>query len=95
MSAPAMQCKDIPDTVFLAAIRATPAIPGGSWRMRWDVHERLEESLRRPVPTNLFLAKARRLITRGLMGGCPCGCRGDYHLPEECIEQNCCPDARR
>ncbi|GHJ01603.1 hypothetical protein TPA0906_34680 [Streptomyces olivaceus] len=86
-----MQCKDIPDAVFLDTVRSCPGTHGPSnWRMRWDVHARLEDVLG-SIPDNLFLAKAARLMRRGLLGGCPCGCRGDYHLPDEC-QGECCDD---
>ena len=32
------------------------------------------------LPENLVLAKARKLIKRGLLDGCACGCRGDFEL---------------
>lgn len=84
-----MQCKDIPDETFLDAVRRTKA-PGGSWRMRWHVQAALEQDIG-PVPENLFVAKARKLIAAGKIGGCPCGCRGDYHPPEECNDpRRCC-----
>lgn len=79
MSAGRLQCKDIPDAVFLAAVDAAP---GGRWKMRWDVHDHLEAQLGRPLPVNLVIAKARRLILRGVLHGCAgCTCRGDWHLP--------------
>lgn len=81
-----MQCKDIPDAVLCDAVRRTPLPPGSGsvpWRMSWDVHAALEE-VTGPVPYRLFLAKVRKLFAKGLMGGCDCGCRGDYHLTEEC-----------
>lgn len=73
-------CKDIPDEVFLRAVKDSP----GHWRTAMDVGAELDRSLGVPVPGNLFWAKAARLIKRGLLHGCPCKCRGDYHLPEEC-----------
>lgn len=82
-----MQCKDIPDDLLLDAVRRTGE--PGSWRMRWDVQAALEASLG-PVPEKLFLAKARKLIVRKLLSGCDCGCRGDYHLPEECGSNPAC-----
>lgn len=89
-----MQCKDIPDSVFLDAVRRTPGNPSVNWRTRWDVQVALETAIGN-VPENLFLAKVRRLITKGVMGGCDCGCRGDYHLPEECVDPDrCCPEWR-
>lgn len=72
-----MQCKDIPDEVFLEAVRRSPGTPNCGWRTRWNVREVLEQEVG-PVPENLFMAKARRLIARGLMDGCACGCRGDF-----------------
>jgi hypothetical protein len=86
-----MQCKDIPDETFLDAVRRTPGTPVGNWRMRWKVQAELEKQTG-PIPENLFLAKVRRLFARGLLGGCDCGCRGDYHLSEECNDpEHCCP----
>lgn len=35
------------------------------------------------VPDKLRQAKMRRLMARGLVDGCPCGCRGDYQLTDE------------
>jgi len=85
-----MQCKDIPDAVLLDAIRRTPGTSSANWRMRWDVQAEVEVAVGL-VPENLFLAKMRRLLARGLVGGCDCGCRGDYHLPEECGDRlHCC-----
>lgn len=34
------------------------------------------------VPAKVTLAKARRLIKRGLITGCACGCRGDYEITD-------------
>ena len=84
-----MQCKDIPDAVFLEAVRHTPGLAASNWRMIWNVHDALEAQVGL-VPWNLLLAKARKLIDAGKLGGCPCGCRGDWHLPEECNGYNCC-----
>ncbi|MCX4886064.1 hypothetical protein [Streptomyces sp. NBC_00847] len=87
-----MQCKDIPDAAFVDAVRARAA-GSAHWAMAWDVLEELEETVG-PVPRNLFFAKARRLVARGLIGGCPCGCRGDFHVPEACIDPSrCCNPA--
>jgi hypothetical protein len=78
-----MQCKDILDEVFLDAVRRTPGVGGrpDSWRTRWDVQRQLE-AVTGWLPERLFLAKASGLIRRKLLRGCPCGCRGDYELPE-------------
>ena len=41
---------------------------------RWDLARALG------VPEKVALAKARRLIRRGKMKGCYCGCRGDFEI---------------
>lgn len=76
-----MQCKDIPDEAVLNAVR----IQGdpGRWRMSWEVQAALEVAVG-PVPDNLFRAKIRSLFRRRILGGCDCGCRGDFHLVAEC-----------
>jgi len=87
-----MQAKDIPDAIFLDAVRQTPGVDGTTrdvaWRLRWRVHDTLDRLLGWPVPENLLLAKARKLMRRGLLGGCDCGCRGDYHIPT--ARAGCC-----
>ncbi|MFD7016107.1 hypothetical protein [Streptomyces sp. NPDC059928] len=90
-----MQCKDILDDAFLDAVRRIPAVDGSmkpsGWRTRWNVQAELEKTLG-PIPENLFLAKARRLGRRRLLGGCTeCTCRGDYHIAADCPYPTCCP----
>jgi len=77
-----VQAKDIADEAFLDAVTATgPMTLHGTWRTRWAVHETLQAELGIEVPEKLFQAKARKLILSKKLHGCPCGCRGDYHLP--------------
>lgn len=86
-----MKCSDIPDEVFALAVLATTASDGtrspDSWRMRWDVKDVLETVLG-PIPEKLFVAKAAKLMASKKLMGCPCGCRGDYHL--ECDKDPHC-----
>jgi hypothetical protein len=87
-----MQCKDIPDAVFMAAVLRTPGASStapGAWRRAGDVKDELEAVLG-PIPENLFRAKARSLYERHILGGCPCGCRGDFHPVEHCIAPGYC-----
>lgn len=86
-----MQCKDIPDETFLDAVRRSPGTSAMNWRMRWEVHTSLEAALGW-IPENLLLAKARKLVTAGKLGGCPCGCRGDWHPADECAGGASCCD---
>ncbi len=95
-----MQAADIPDSVFLAIVRAINegripeaekefrGVPGkgGAWaetgniihRERWAFVWDLSGIL--GLPEKLIRAKAKSLIKRGLMTGCPCGCRGDFEV---------------
>jgi hypothetical protein len=41
----------------------------------WDVAERLG------VPEKVARAKARKMVKRGELRGCACGCRGDFEVP--------------
>lgn len=56
----------------------------GYW---WDVGSVLaglpvptDFSAEPPIPEKVVLAKARRLVKRGLIDGCCCGCRGDFRI---------------
>lgn len=70
-----MKAADISDEAFLRLLN------NGSWTHRWDMAERLPG-----VPEKVVLAKARRLIQRGLMDGCFCGCRGDFEITAKGIQ---------
>jgi hypothetical protein len=79
----AWKASDVPDGLFLACVgyaqrenRKKYGMSDLPWATRWDVFERL------PVPEKVLLAKAKRLIHRGLMTGCACGCRGEFELTE-------------
>lgn len=85
--------RDIPDALFLDAIRAARGAHGvPRWATRWDVEAALG-GLPLPrdfavqdvpgVPSKVVLAKAKRLINRKVIDGCPCGCRGDFEIPGE------------
>lgn len=47
--------------------------------------------VRKVMPTGvspkLVLAKMGKLIRRGYLSGCDCGCRGDYEITEKGIEE--------
>jgi len=65
-----MQCKDIDDGIILEALERGNEI-GVS------VDDLLEVI---QVDRKLLLAKMSKLIRRGLVDGCACGCRGDFTL---------------
>lgn len=83
----AFQCKDIPDEMFIEAVRKTNGGTYGyedrAWRMRWDVEETFKRLFGGETPpgfAKVMMAKFYKLEKRGILGGCSCGCRGDYHI---------------
>ena len=69
-----VKTSDISDEAFLAAVQAVHDTKG-MWACFWELAEALN------VPDKLVLSKARRLINRGVLDGCTCGCRGDFEIP--------------
>lgn len=78
-----MQRKDIPVEPilqFLAGLDERPA----TWFARADgspFDNSVLAAMPAGTPPKLALAKMRGLIRRGVVKGCPCGCRGDFTLP--------------
>ena len=76
-----MQCKDIPDIPILEFLLKNK----GHW-CNWYFKDQYD--VRQAMPKNiphekLILSKMRRLIKRGLVVGCNCGCRGDFEITEK------------
>ncbi|MFC9995778.1 hypothetical protein [Nocardia sp. NPDC127526] len=87
-----LHARDIPDLVFLQAIRDINERDG-----TWATVDQVREVLTRaglhgdrqrgnrgqePLPRKLVLAKARRLEHRGWIDGCTCGCYGGFTLTD-------------
>ncbi|MEV4454465.1 hypothetical protein [Microbispora sp. NPDC049633] len=70
-----MKAADIKDEGFLAAVERVNDSED-HWALVWDI-----EAAFPGVPRKVLLAKARRLIRRGVLDGCDCGCRGDFYIP--------------
>jgi len=72
-----MQCNDVPDVPILEFVWT---VNNSNRWANWyfgddaDVHPAFPQD----VPDKLVHAKMNRLIARGLLDGCTCGCRGDY-----------------
>lgn len=73
-----MQCKDIPTPPILAFVAAAGGPCNWCFEDERDVRKAMPGGF--SLPPNLVLAKMRNLIIKGLVDGCPCGCRGDYVL---------------
>lgn len=79
--ATAVRTSQINTDVLLGYIRHENTIRrrdgGCGWVQMWDL-----ERLMPDVPWSVIHAKCRRLIAQGRLNGCPCGCRGDFVVPE-------------
>jgi hypothetical protein len=78
-----LQCKDIPDRPILELLAKNP----GQWHFLWMDHEfSIWPAFPEEVCEKLMLSKMNTLIRRGLVDGCPCGCRGDFEIAAKGIE---------
>lgn len=82
-----MQCKDIPDLPILRYLESKhPAWVflhglGREWPSVQDAMPAIHH-LPEADRFKLALAKMRMLFRRGLVSGCPCGCRGDFQITQ-------------
>lgn len=65
-----LQCKDISNLSILKFLGSN----NNHWKCHWDI------PFPKCIPQKLRIAKLRMLMRRGLVEGCDCGCRGDWHL---------------
>jgi hypothetical protein len=74
-----MQAKDVSDNAVLRFLESRE----GVW-CNWSLGDVNDVSAAMPegTPSKVRLAKMRQLIRRGLVEGCPCGCRGDFEITE-------------
>jgi len=68
-----VKTSDITDEAFLAVVHQVREREQ-RWTHVGDVMEALG------APRRVVLSKARKLIDRGLLDGCACGCRGDFEV---------------
>lgn len=77
-----LQCKDIPDQPILEILYEIGKTGRwGTW-FRGNYDNSVAPAFPQEVPEKLIIAKMSTLIRRGLVDGCPCGCRGDYVMKE-------------
>jgi hypothetical protein len=81
-----MQCKHIPDVPILRFLNGEvdgyegwPVRGWGTW-FKGSFPNSVLRAMPDGVPEKLALAKMGMLIRRGLVDGCPCGCRGDFEI---------------
>lgn len=83
-----MQCKDIADIDILTFLHDSKE-RSGMWANRVceddnDVRHAFPDKFE--TPHKLVLAKMGKLIQRGLVDGCACGCRGDFTITPKGLE---------
>lgn len=71
------QAKDISDKNMLESV-VRHAFTISMWAMWGDIAKDYPA-----MPKKVVLAKLRGLYERDLLGGCPCGCRGDFYLTRD------------
>ena len=77
-----MQCKDIPDAPIIEFLRQNCGpYKWATWGNGYSMPT-VQDAMPAGTPPKLQLAKMRMLIRRGIVRGCPCGCRGDFYLAE-------------
>jgi hypothetical protein len=80
---------DLNDTAVVDAVRRAAELRRAEQASRWDIACALAGYAERvgtsaavdPVeglPAKVLLAKLRKLVRRGLVEGCVCGCRGSF-----------------
>lgn len=77
-----MQCKDIPDEPILKFLAGPydgwPAPGWGTWFEGFP--NSVQNAMPVGTPAKLALAKMRKMIAKGQVYGCGCGCRGDFRV---------------
>jgi len=71
-----VKTSDIADATMLDALAVTRGKHGvPRWSSLGDVENHMA-----PIHPKLVLSKLRSMIRRGVIGGCGCGCRGDFEI---------------
>ncbi|TWV20001.1 hypothetical protein [Klebsiella quasipneumoniae] len=80
-----MQIKDIDKIAVLRRIAEIEA-SGRSGTLFQGFDNSINTSMPEGTPEKLQYAVMRNLISKGLVDGCCCGCRGDFVLTEKGVE---------
>jgi hypothetical protein len=80
-----MQCKDIPTRPILEFLKKSI----GQWCFSFS-REESERSvfwaMPEGTPWKLGHAKMKKLVKKGFVDGCTCGCRGDYEITKKGLD---------
>jgi hypothetical protein len=80
------QCKDVPDKPILVFLYKRMK-DDKTWCCWYDGFENsIGQAMPHNTPEKIRIQKMAKLIKRGLVSGCGCGCRGDYEITKKGIE---------
>ena len=80
-----VQCKHIPIIPILEFLLERKR-ENKIWCVWYDGFENsIGQAMPPDIPDKLKIAKMANLIKKGLVSGCPCGCRGDYEITNKGI----------
>lgn len=77
-----IQAKHIPEALILGALSSKWMTHWMSVDPEWSLPAKVWQL--RDIPQKVLRAKLHSMKRRGLIHGCHCGCRGDWHLAEGC-----------
>jgi hypothetical protein len=75
------QCKDI-DTKAVLAFLADHQGQWCTWGRGYSMPT-VRDAMPPGTPEGLQIAKMRKLMRKGLVTGCDCGCRGDFEITDK------------
>lgn len=94
-----IQCKHIPDADVLNYLADRQGEWTGLWDGHFNGRENeihmgkligvvsdVYNAMPEGTPSKVALAKMRTLHNRGFVGGCPCGCRGDFEITDKGLD---------
>ena len=86
LAAVVCQLKDVPDKLIIEFLYKRH-LEGKIWCCWFDGYENsIGQAMPQNTPEKIKIKKMAKLINRGLVSGCSCGCRGDYEITEKGIE---------
>lgn len=72
------QCKNIADEPILRFLLKHKGVWCNWWPLPYETS--VLNAVPADLPPKLVHAKMKMLMRRGLVTGCPCGCRGDFEI---------------
>lgn len=82
--------KEVPERLLLSVIEClgllTPSKPERPyrWTFWWDIQDSLKAN-GVEAPEKVLRAKLAKLVKRGILDGCTCGCRGDFWVKDTAV----------